>query len=73
MGGNDSMHWVFKSDSEHGNVVFNFMHDPIHDLAVFAQGITTQDASLLMNWFQPQVIRTMTDIQSSFCTGMHSI
>ena len=32
------MHWVFKSDSVHENVVFNFMHDPIDDLAVFAQG-----------------------------------
>lgn len=32
------MHSVFKSDSVRGNVVFNFMYDPIDDLAVFAQG-----------------------------------
>ena len=32
----EDMHWVFKSENWHGNVVFNFRHDPINDLAPFA-------------------------------------
>jgi hypothetical protein len=32
------MHWVFQSENWHGNVVFNFRHDPIDDLAPFAAG-----------------------------------
>ncbi|MGO9122475.1 MAG: hypothetical protein ACLQPD_33280 [Desulfomonilaceae bacterium] len=32
------MHWVFQSEDWYGNVVFNFRHDPISDLAAFAAG-----------------------------------
>jgi hypothetical protein len=32
------MHWAFQSKNPHGNVVFNFCHNPIDDLAPFAQG-----------------------------------
>ncbi len=32
------MHWVFKSKNPHGNVVFNFSHNAIEDLAHFAKG-----------------------------------
>jgi hypothetical protein len=32
------MHWVFQSENSRGNVVFNFRHNPIDDLAPFAAG-----------------------------------
>lgn len=32
------MHWVFQSKNPHGNVVFNFRHNAIDDLAPFAKG-----------------------------------
>jgi hypothetical protein len=32
------MHWVFQSSNLHGNVVLNFRHNAIDDLAAFARG-----------------------------------
>jgi len=32
------MHWVFQSENARGNVIFNFRHNPIDDLAPFAAG-----------------------------------
>ena len=32
------MHWIFRSENPHGNVVFNFRPNPIDDLAAFAAG-----------------------------------
>jgi len=34
----EDMHWVFQSKNPHGNVVFNFRHNAIDDLAPFAEG-----------------------------------
>jgi|WetSurSiteA1Bulk_404760.scaffolds.fasta_scaffold14732_2 hypothetical protein len=32
------MHWVFQSENSLGKPVFNFRHNPVHDLAPFAAG-----------------------------------
>ena len=32
------MHWVFRGDSPQGNVVLNFLGNPVDDLAAFARG-----------------------------------